>query len=485
MSSEMSGDSTCVHLLVLIHGMWGNPGHLAEMKRVVEERRGQPSSENGPGGEQLQILVAETNKEDGTYDGIDWGGERVAEEIYEEVQRLEKEGRKVTRFSVTGYSLGGLIARYVVGILHQRGFFADVKPVNFNTVATPHVGLPRYPTFLSSVFAFFGPKLLSRTGEQFYVVDRWSKNGRPLIEVMADPNRLFYQALTLFQHVRIYANAVNDITVPYLTAAIETEDIFVNHVEDGLKIEFDEEYAPVMKSYTRPTPVILSPKPPVFSVQWFKGFKPNRPLLPPALQFSFPYNVLVFVLTPLLIPVVLTLIITRLSLASRASRSRIKKLEKDESGAERLVHIVGRLEREVEDAVADIFDNAGKSATNPSVSEPILAVPVSTSTSTPLSASTSRSGSASPGSDLKLAAAVEASTTVAPEGQHGPVLALNETQRKLVAWLNTLPGLKKELVFIHPVRNSHAVIISRDVKRFSSHRQGEGVLRHWADHFII
>ncbi len=55
-------------------------------------------------------------------------------------------------------------------ILHQRGFFQDVVPVNFNTIATPHVGLPRYPGMLSSLFAYFGPRLLSRTGEQFYVV---------------------------------------------------------------------------------------------------------------------------------------------------------------------------------------------------------------------------------------------------------------------------------------------------------------------------
>ena len=64
-------------------------------------------------------------------------------------------------------------------------------------------------------------------------------------------------------------------------------------------------------------------------------------------------------------------------------------------------------------------------------------------------------------------------------------LVLSDVQKKIVAWLNTLPGLKKELAFIHPVRNAHAVIISRDVKRFPSHRQGEGVIRHWADHFII
>ena len=81
------------------------------------------------------------------------------------------------------------LAKGVESILHQRGFFEDVIPVNFNTVATPHIGLPRYRGFMSKVFAYFGPKLLSRTGEQFYAVDRWSATGRPLLEVMSDPSK--------------------------------------------------------------------------------------------------------------------------------------------------------------------------------------------------------------------------------------------------------------------------------------------------------
>ncbi|KAI0639203.1 DUF676-domain-containing protein [Trametes polyzona] len=460
-----SQESTSVHLLVLIHGMWGNPSHLAEMRRVMEERRGKASSERGPGGEQLHVLVPETNKDNGTYDGIDWGGERVAEEVMEEVKKLETEGKQVTRFSVTGYSLGGLIARYLVGILHQRGFFASVTPVNFNTVATPHIGLPRYPTTISSLFAYFGPKLLSRTGEQFYIVDKWSKNGRPLLEVMADPNRLFYQALALFQHIRIYANTVNDITVPYPTAAIEQEDFFVNHVQDGIEVEYAEGYKPVIKSYTIPTHVVRPPPPKFLTAQWFR-VKP-APLLPPALQFGFPYNVLVYAMAPVLVPLVFTLIITRLSLASHASRTRIKKLEKDETRTERLVHIVGSLEREIEDAVVDMFD--GADSASPSSSEPILA------------AAASETASRDPKTDTDASAVVASNEPMSRE----PGLVLNETQRKLVTWLNTLPGLKKELVFIHPMRNSHSVIISRDVKRFPSHKDGEGVLRHWADHFII
>jgi thioesterase domain-containing protein len=35
----------------------------------------------------------------------------------------------VGRFSMLGYSMGGLIARYVVGRLYERGFFERVQPM--------------------------------------------------------------------------------------------------------------------------------------------------------------------------------------------------------------------------------------------------------------------------------------------------------------------------------------------------------------------
>ena len=114
----------------------------------------------------------------------------------------------MTRFSVTGYSLGGLVARYLVGyvlwplwphcltlpysltsILHQRKFFATVTPVNFNTVATPHIGLLTYPSLFARLGSVIGPQLLGRTGKQFYNVDTWSKTGKPLLAIMADPGR--------------------------------------------------------------------------------------------------------------------------------------------------------------------------------------------------------------------------------------------------------------------------------------------------------
>ncbi|KAK7012219.1 DUF676-domain-containing protein [Favolaschia claudopus] len=427
------------HILVLLHGMWGSPVHLAELHRIVRETIPDPA---------LHILLAETNKEDGTYDGIDWGGERVAEEIVAEVEKLKREGRKVTKFSITGYSLGGLVARYVVGILRQSAFFDEIRPVNFNTIATPHLGLPRYRSLLSSFTSYIGPRLLSRTGEQFFCADRWSLKGRPLLEVMADPDRIFYQALASFETIRIYANSVNDRTVPYVTSAIEVEDPFALRSITGLEININEQHRPLLKSYSVP-PVAppLPVKPTMMSPAWFKSLK--APMLPPRLQFNFPTNLVIYALLPVLIPLFMSLGIVRLSLASRSSRARIRLLEKDASGTERLANILAQLEMQVEGAVVDLIDDDAHAA-DPPLDDPERGT---------------EKGCRSPKSP--------------PE-----VPILTSTQRRMAAWLNSLP-LKKELAYFPDVMNAHALIICRDVKNFESHRQGEYIVRHWAESFVF
>jgi len=369
---------------------------------------------------------------------------------------LEAQGKKVTRFSITGYSLGGLIARYVVGILYQKEFFQDVTPVNFNTVATPHLGQIRYKSLRSKLFAFLGPKMLSRTGEQLYTIDNWAESGRPLLDILAEPGRVFYRALSTFSTVRFYANSVNDITVPYMTAAVEAADPFLDHTFNGIKIEIDEKYAPIICSFEPPTaPKPRPPAPRILSKKWFKNF---RPPLPPALQFKFPGNVLVIMLLPILFPAFFSLAMVRLSLDSRKSRSRLRLLEKDESYRERLIHIVGRLERTIEDAAIEYMDDPGSVQ----------------------------------GSSQTLLQATEPSSSTSPASSPGPEAhielysdVLSPLQHRIVQAINQLPNMKKVLVFIDPVINSHAVIIARDVKRFKHHELGQGVLRHLADHFVM
>lgn len=67
-----------VHFLVACHGMWGNPNHLAELARHAREKFTQENT--GEEGIELVLLIAQTNRDSATYDGIDWGGERIADE---------------------------------------------------------------------------------------------------------------------------------------------------------------------------------------------------------------------------------------------------------------------------------------------------------------------------------------------------------------------------------------------------------------------
>jgi hypothetical protein len=47
-----------VHFLVLVHGMWGNPEHLAECARIIKESKELVNDQ----ARELEILVAETNR---------------------------------------------------------------------------------------------------------------------------------------------------------------------------------------------------------------------------------------------------------------------------------------------------------------------------------------------------------------------------------------------------------------------------------------
>lgn len=197
----------------------------------------------------IVILNVTCNAGGKTYDGIDWQGERTVEEIRAEEKRLAKERHQhVARFSMVGYSVGGLVARYVIGALEADGFFAEssagrlskgkrgtVSARQLVTIATPHVGCPPTRGAFSRIAAFVGGRLLSRTGEQLFILDGnkldkgatgKNKQSIGLLEQMAKPDSVFLTGLRRFERVRFYANAVNDPTVPFRTGCIEELDPF-------------------------------------------------------------------------------------------------------------------------------------------------------------------------------------------------------------------------------------------------------------------
>ena len=132
-SSDTESTSTkAQHFCLIIHGLWGNSKHLDYVAKALQEQHGE---------DELLVYSAKRNTGSLTYDGIEIGAERVTKETEDVLEQLTRDGHTITKFSVVGYSLGGLVARYVVGLLWHKGFFDKIQPINFTTFATPHLGV--------------------------------------------------------------------------------------------------------------------------------------------------------------------------------------------------------------------------------------------------------------------------------------------------------------------------------------------------------
>ena len=166
----------------------------------------------------------------------------------------------------------------------------------------------------------------------------------------------------------------------------------------------------------------------------------------------------------------------------RASRKRLKLLEKEESSVDRLMHVIARLERGMEESMAEMLDGPGGAA--PATPPEVLSFATSVQPKAALASPEGSSSALENGVRPAKAERVDSVTATHPSGRP-PTVHLTDLQLRLVRTLNTLPNLQKERAYIQPCPNAHGPIICRDPKRFPSHKAGEGVVRHWADHFLI
>ncbi|KAI9255220.1 putative serine esterase-domain-containing protein [Phascolomyces articulosus] len=227
-------------LIVLQHGLWGTASHMEFIEQQIVENLDSKT---------IVVLNVECNEDKYTYDGVDICGNRLADNIQDHVKYLaDEENKKVTKLILIGYSLGGLMARYAVGILGKNGFFDSIEPFLFVTFATPHLGVRRETkSKFAKVYNFVTGHMLSRTGEQLQLLDKFENTNRPLLSIMADPKRPFHQYLAKFKTRRIYANVTNDRTVPYWTAAIEPYNYFEKM--KNVELSLDTEYPSVVTAF--------------------------------------------------------------------------------------------------------------------------------------------------------------------------------------------------------------------------------------------
>lgn len=265
--------ATEVKLVVLCHGMWGNVHHFDSVVAEME-RCGAVLLENGGVCHRVtpetRVIAYRTKTNAGyfTYDGIDVCGLRVADEIEDEIQFLKSEGLQVTEFSLVGYSMGGLIARYAAGVLYSRGLFERVKPVSYASICSPHVGVRVLGnSWLSRVFNFIGAWSMARTSQQAFLKDSYNNTGRPLFMLMTGKDAPSTKALAAFERRALYANVVNDHRCEYYTSAIEGVSPFQNH-----QWQVDGPYVPGYE------PVVLQSVHPRFNNRLRQEPAPSIPL---------------------------------------------------------------------------------------------------------------------------------------------------------------------------------------------------------------
>ncbi|RAH45095.1 lipase ROG1 family protein [Aspergillus brunneoviolaceus CBS 621.78] len=427
------------HLCVLVHGLWGNPSHLDFIATSLRDRYKE---------DRLHILAAKRNSGNYTYDGIELGGERLAHEVEETLERLAEEGHNIRKLSVVGYSLGGLVARYALGLLYARGWLDKLEPVNFTTFVSPHVGV-RFP--LKGTWGFLwnnvGPRTISMSGKQLFMIDTFRDTGRPLLSVLADPDSIFIKALKTFKHRCVYSNIVNDRSTIFYTTAISA----INPFEDLENVQFDyvEGYEPVVIDATKPVTVVQPPRP-----SWLEQLQRQVASFFTNLPFQTLFTAFVIIGVPLFL----------LNAVIQNFRSQ-RRIRHHEAAHSRKIfdrYRVPVLVNEVQHVVEEVFESAGARQKPDYLS-------FTTTTS-------NKKTSDAPKRRQPLLR--RSSTTDSFASEKFPTLALTPAQFSIIDSLNSV-GFRKFPVWIHNHRHSHAAIIIRVKKR--GFDEGQVVVKHWLD----
>ncbi|PHU18069.1 hypothetical protein BC332_13764 [Capsicum chinense] len=234
-SCDESDASSVDHLVIMVHGILGS---ATDWKFGAEQFvRRLP--------DKVFVHCSERNMAKLTLDGVDVMGERLSEEVLEVIKR--KPGLK--KISFVSHSVGGLVARYAIGRLYRpprmeniedlsanacierlKGCtIAGLEPINFITVATPHLasrGNKQVPflfgsTALEKAAFHVIHWIFKRTGRHLFLCD--NDEGRPplLKRMVEDDGELhFMSALRSFKRRVAYSNVGYDHIVGWRTSSI-------------------------------------------------------------------------------------------------------------------------------------------------------------------------------------------------------------------------------------------------------------------------
>ncbi|KAK4191598.1 putative lipase [Podospora australis] len=426
------------HLCVLVHGLWGNPNHMANVAKALRDQYPK---------DKVHILVAKRNSGSFTYDGIELGGERVCLEIEEELELIKSKGGNIKKLSIVGYSLGGLVARYAIGLLSARGVLDALECKNFTAFASPFLGV-RTPLrgWSNQIWNVLGARTLCMSGRQLFGIDKFRDTGKPLLAVLADPNSIFMSGLAKFERRTLYCNIINDLSAVYYTTGISKMDPFTDL--SSVKVNF-------LKGYQD---VILDPSNPVSP----KTAKEPESLSAAARRWTQRMPFILWL--TIFIPVGLVAFFINAGVQTIRSSRRVKLHEKGLAGIKVEGYRVNLWIKEIREAVEDAYENL-----NSSQNQQYLGL---------------SEDDGDDNADDSDSAATRGLLALERKQSHPhfPTLALAPYQFNAIQALDKL-GWRKYPVWIHKARHSHAAIIVRMERK--GFEEGWVVLKHWAqDEFL-
>ena len=204
------------HLLVLVHGVHGEATDFSLVSSLLRKPH-------------LSVLSSRASRSasGSTADGIERAGERVANEIASACDALSADGGDIT---FVGHSNGGLVSRWALGALEERGVLERWRPNAFVSLSSPHLGVSRkggvganpleHEVLQPVVLRVVNTGLYGRTGEQLALLDADGDGGEPLLASMARPGSAFVRALGRFHRRVLVCNVTNEVLVPFYSAAL-------------------------------------------------------------------------------------------------------------------------------------------------------------------------------------------------------------------------------------------------------------------------
>ncbi|KAI5670290.1 hypothetical protein M9H77_10654 [Catharanthus roseus] len=233
-SCKPSDASSADHLVIMVHGILGSS---SDWKFGAEQFvRSLP--------DKVFVHCSERNMAKLTLDGVDVMGERLSEEVLEVIKRKPN----LLKISFVAHSVGGVVARYAIGRLYRpplsenegelstnggeeeaKATIAGLEPINFITVATPHLGSRgnKQVPFLFGVTALEKAAgrvvhwIFGRTGRHLFLTDD-DEGKPPLLRRMVEDygDCPFMSALRSFKRRVAYSNVGYDHIVGWRTSSI-------------------------------------------------------------------------------------------------------------------------------------------------------------------------------------------------------------------------------------------------------------------------